>query len=285
MSIIHVSLFICAVLLHWNTAASSEEIIQNIPGDQLDDYVRKSPKTLIFFTRSAGCSACQATAKQLAQVLPSIDIPAFSIEDATVADVYADRVPALVLFIGRTPVLYEGAMEGEAFAEFVSTNPEPRVRILNDESFEHLTQASTGATTGDWLVMFHGLSCEGCKRLESRLQGVAAKLRTRVLVAKVSSQTDGRETAKRLGVNPALMQILFFRQGQMYSYHMRSMDLTSLSAFAIGLYKEAPSRAVPSMPPGPMMLILQVAGALLVLGYILMAWLNRRNQEQQRKEF
>lgn len=25
--------------------------------------------------------------------------------------------------------------------------------ILNDENFEHLTQASTGATTGDWLVL------------------------------------------------------------------------------------------------------------------------------------
>lgn len=27
------------------------------------------------------------------------------------------------------------------------------VKILNDESFEHLTQASTGATTGDWLIV------------------------------------------------------------------------------------------------------------------------------------
>ena len=26
-------------------------------------------------------------------------------------------------------------------------------QTLTDESFEHLTQASTGATTGDWLVM------------------------------------------------------------------------------------------------------------------------------------
>ena len=44
-------------------------------------------------------------------------------------------------------------MEGEAFAEFITTNREPRVVLLNDESFEHLTQAATGATTGDWLVM------------------------------------------------------------------------------------------------------------------------------------
>lgn len=29
----------------------------------------------------------------------------------------------------------------------------PVVKELNDDSFEHLTQVATGATTGDWLVM------------------------------------------------------------------------------------------------------------------------------------
>ena len=31
-------------------------------------------------------------------------------------------------------------------------NQEPNVVDLNDDSFEHLTQVSTGATTGDWFV-------------------------------------------------------------------------------------------------------------------------------------
>lgn len=35
---------------------------------------------------------------------------------------------------------------------FVS-NKDPVVKELNDETFEHLTQAATGATTGDWFVM------------------------------------------------------------------------------------------------------------------------------------
>jgi len=29
------------------------------------------------------------------------------------------------------------------------------VRELTDASFEHLTQAATGATTGDWFIMFY----------------------------------------------------------------------------------------------------------------------------------
>lgn len=32
-------------------------------------------------------------------------------------------------------------------------NQEPGVTHLNDDSFEHLTQAASGATTGDWFVM------------------------------------------------------------------------------------------------------------------------------------
>jgi hypothetical protein len=32
-------------------------------------------------------------------------------------------------------------------------NKEPTVRELSDDNFEHLTQASSGATTGDWFVM------------------------------------------------------------------------------------------------------------------------------------
>jgi hypothetical protein len=30
------------------------------------------------------------------------------------------------------------------------------VVILDTSNFEHLTQASTGATTGDWLIKFYG---------------------------------------------------------------------------------------------------------------------------------
>ena len=32
-------------------------------------------------------------------------------------------------------------------------NTESRMNYLNDDTFEHLTQAASGATTGDWFVM------------------------------------------------------------------------------------------------------------------------------------
>ncbi|KAJ7393769.1 hypothetical protein OS493_003428 [Desmophyllum pertusum] len=48
------------------------------------------------------------------------------------------------------------------------------VQILNDASFEHLTQASTGATTGDWLIVFsfteRDPECERCKKADEAIE-------------------------------------------------------------------------------------------------------------------
>ena len=40
----------------------------------------------------------------------------------------------------------------DAIGEWLVANMKSNVNHLSDETFEHLTQASTGATTGDWLV-------------------------------------------------------------------------------------------------------------------------------------
>lgn len=34
-------------------------------------------------------------------------------------------------------------------------DPRSHVKVLTDKTFEHDTQASTGATTGDWFVEFY----------------------------------------------------------------------------------------------------------------------------------
>eukprot|EP00536_Pseudo-nitzschia_multiseries_P006704 jgi/Psemu1/296343/fgenesh1_pm.146_\ len=48
-----------------------------------------------------------------------------------------------------------------ANAEFVA---------LTDATFEHQTQASTGMTTGSWLVLFGIPNCENCETLKPILQ-------------------------------------------------------------------------------------------------------------------
>jgi len=47
---------------------------------------------------------------------------------------------------------------------FVTSSLAQEAIFLNDETFEHDTQASTGATTGDWIVLF----CDKTKYAECR---------------------------------------------------------------------------------------------------------------------
>ena len=46
----------------------------------------------------------------------------------------------LPFLIGIICTVWNSAVNGDVIA-------------LNDETFEHLTQSSTGATTGDWIVL------------------------------------------------------------------------------------------------------------------------------------
>lgn len=49
---------------------------------------------------------------------------------------------------------------------------------LSEATFEHQTQASTGMTTGSWLVFFHTPSCEGCQTLGTIVEETLAATRT-----------------------------------------------------------------------------------------------------------
>lgn len=46
-----------------------------------------------------------------------------------------------------------GPLNDETILHTFTYNKEPIVKELTDETFEHLTQVATGATTGDWFVM------------------------------------------------------------------------------------------------------------------------------------
>ena len=43
-------------------------------------------------------------------------------------------------------------VDGEEVVSWIDENKESYMTSLNDDNFEHETQASTGATTGDWFI-------------------------------------------------------------------------------------------------------------------------------------
>lgn len=62
------------------------------------------------------------------------------------------KEPALVFFRHGIPLLYEGPVDEDSIMHHFSENKDPTVRELTDETFEHLTQATSGSTTGDWFI-------------------------------------------------------------------------------------------------------------------------------------
>jgi len=159
--------------------------------------------------------------------------------------------PVIVFFRSGLPVLYDGPANEEVMLETLLHYKEPGVKELTDTSFEHLTQAATGATTGDWLVLFYSDDCTVCGRMTAALETVACKHRGRINVAKINKQTHGEKTGRRfqlgLDSNAAL---IFFRLGKMYRYTIDKFDPESLSSFVTGFYKNYPAESIP-LPKTP----------------------------------
>lgn len=65
------------------------------------------------------------------------------------------KEPAVVFFRHGVPLLYDGPINEDALIGKFVQNKDPNVKELSDENFEHLTQASSGATTGDWFIMLY----------------------------------------------------------------------------------------------------------------------------------
>lgn len=62
------------------------------------------------------------------------------------------KEPAVIFFRHGVPLLYEGNINADEILQKFDQNRTPTVKELTDDTFEHLTQAATGATTGDWLI-------------------------------------------------------------------------------------------------------------------------------------
>jgi len=159
--------------------------------------------------------------------------------------------PLIIMFRNNLPVIYNGPANEEVMLETLVRMKEPGTKELTDSTFEHLTQAATGATTGDWLVMFFTPGCELCTRLTAALETVGCQQRGRASVASVNKETYGEKTGRRfelgLGDQP---DIILFRLGRMYRYTIDKFDPESLLSFMNGFYKNYPAESIP-LPKSP----------------------------------
>lgn len=155
------------------------------------------------------------------------------------------HVPALVYIRKNKTAHYNGEFEMDSLYSWLQENIDPLTVDLDDKSFEHLTQASTGATTGDWLVLFHDGSC--CKKKELIfLENAGINLRNKVNVASVNTN-NSPDTAERFHIRNC-PTIVFFRHQRMYRFSLTDVNTASLVRFSMGFYKNSKAENVP-VPP------------------------------------
>jgi len=157
------------------------------------------------------------------------------------------REPSLIYFRRGIPLLYHGEINEDEIIHTFSDNRDPVVKELSDQNFEHLTQAATGATTGDWFIFFYSADCVLCQRLYAVWEAVGAKLKRRLNVARVNRLEAGISTAKRFGIKES-PEFIFLRQGKVYRYKSKTYTPKSFIDFAeTGYRKQTHPEAVPQV--------------------------------------
>ncbi|XP_066989793.1 thioredoxin domain-containing protein [Macrobrachium rosenbergii] len=152
---------------------------------------------------------------------------------------------AIVFVRSGVPLLYTGPADNdELMLHQIVTNLESVVHYLNDDNFEHDTQASTGATTGDWLVMFTRSGCNTCSHMRATLEAVAAEMRGRKNVAVIDRDAGGGQTTRRFGVKD-FPSFILFRLGRLYRFELPLLDAPTLVAFATDGFRNARAEDIP----------------------------------------
>lgn len=152
------------------------------------------------------------------------------------------HVPALVYIRRNKTAHFDGKFEIDSMYSWMQENIEPATADLDDTNFEHLTQAASGATTGDWLVLFHDGSC--CKKRELIfLENAGISLRNKANVASVNTNYSP-ETVERFNIRKC-PTVIFFRHQKMYRFPLMDINTGALITFSTGFYVNSKAENVP----------------------------------------
>ncbi|GBG30621.1 Protein disulfide-isomerase [Hondaea fermentalgiana] len=123
---------------------------------------------------------------------------------------------------------------------------EGRVIELGEDNFEQLTQAATGATTGDWFVKFYAPWCGHCKRMASAWENLGEELLGEINVAEVNAEKN-KALAHRFKIK-GFPTLLYFHQGTMYKFRgKRNVETMAEFARYIAEHRTGP-KDVDSVP-------------------------------------
>lgn len=132
---------------------------------------------------------------------------------------------------------------------------------LDDESFEHQTQASTGMTTGSWLIVFKAARCPHCAKLQpefERLSEDEDMLEKGMVLGEVNIM-ESPNTANRFMIRGS-PTLLFLHKKRLYKYSGQR-DFESLKNFVMGGFEGVEAEEIPT-PPSALEFYLKTAKAI-----------------------
>lgn len=113
---------------------------------------------------------------------------------------------------------------------------------LDDNNFEHHTQATSGATTGDWFIMFGAPWCEHCDDMMQMWNATAKDLKGEINVGYIDA-SNNPFTAQRFNIS-GYPTLILVRQGRAYE-HKGSRYWKDLVRFARLEWEQVDSFEIP----------------------------------------
>jgi len=127
--------------------------------------------------------------------------------------------PSKMMFLSLAAIVALSFAEDVASTEEVIEEPtatEHHVVDLTIDNFEHLTQASTGMTTGDWFIKFYAPWCGHCQRMAADWEELSVTQYQKVNIAQVDCTKDQPSCARfDIGGYPTL---IYLKNGKQQSY-------------------------------------------------------------------
>lgn len=228
---------------------NARAVIEQVDDTDLVHLLTGEDNVVVLFTKK-NCKECdelEIILENIQNVLKeNIGAVVVKAQNSHMVNLYdPSKEPALIYFRRGMPLLYHGEPNGEEIMQLFNENREPIVKELSDENFEHLTQAATGATTGDWFVFFYSADCVFCLRLHATWEAVGARLKHRLNVARMDRLSAGISTAKRFGIVES-PEFIFLRQRKVYRYKIKEYTPNKLIEFVQSDYlKQTNPETVP----------------------------------------
>jgi len=248
-------LYIICIVSIKSSIGFDPNAVSHISKSKLLSTIEKGDEKLLifFYTKFEDCPQCKEDMPLFQEAAGYLD----QLEDDQIKsyklavklpEYGVNTFPQLVFFDGKTPFKYDKSKyEPDDIVDWIEESKETPTADLNDETFEHLTQASSGSTTGDWLILFANSKRPECmKQILPDIMTVASRLRRRKNIATLCTKSNP-VTSKRFGLDPDThcAKILFFHRTDLYTYDKESTRGEDLLKFVMKDFNDQEPQIVP----------------------------------------